>query len=168
MVFNAKINYEPILLGIERINGVSEFRGALQINKVEHEWIPNFNAKVTINDFNLILEKLINFGLNEFDTLSLGLTAGLDSRLLLSYLLKSGKNNWITHTFGGSNLPDVIYSKNISSKLGFNHKIYDYEIPKKENLIKILSKYVSFTNIVIPVSETIQFGMHERFGDNKH
>lgn len=164
---NAKINYEPILLGIERINGVSEFRGALQINKVEHEWIPNFNAKVTINDFNLILEKLINFGLNEFDTLSLGLTAGLDSRLLLSYLLKSGKNNWITHTFGGSNLPDVIYSKNISSKLGFNHKIYDYEIPKKENLIKILSKYVSFTNIVIPVSETIQFGMHERFGDNK-
>lgn len=162
---NAKINYKPLFEGIDRISGIYEFEKSLPIEKYEHEWIPNFESNVTIYDFDSVLEKLLQFGINEFEKLSLGLTAGLDSRLLLSYLLKFGKNNWVTHTFGDSNLPDIIYSKNISNKLGFTQNIYDYEIPDKNTLINTLGYYVSYTNIVIPISETIQFGMHRRFGD---
>ncbi|HPN37821.1 MAG TPA: hypothetical protein PL041_05415 [Melioribacteraceae bacterium] len=162
---NAKINYKPLIEGIERINGINEFIGVNLTEHVEHEWIPTFNAKVNSNNFDVVLKKLMLFGLNRFQKFSLGLTAGLDSRLLLSYLLKSGRGNWVTHTFGDENLPDIIYSKNISTTLGFKHNIYNYELPKKEDLISTLANYVSFTNISIPVSETIQFGMHNHFAD---
>ena len=49
--------------------------------------------------------------------------------------------------------------------MGFKQNIFNYEIPEKDDLINVLSNYVSFTNIIIPVSETIQFGMHNKFSD---
>lgn len=157
---NPTVSFNPIFEGITRLNGITEFLGNKQISNTEHEWIPNFNVKLTIADFDNVLSKLIEFTLNEFSSVSLGLTAGLDSRLLLSYFLAK-KSNFNVHTFGDTNLPDVIYSKKISKSLNINHVVLDFEVPSKSDLIDTIINYISFTNITLPISETIQFGMHK-------
>ncbi len=162
---NPTVSFNPIIEDVKRLNGITEFLGNRLISNTEHEWIPNFNVKLTVADFDNVLSKLIDFTISEYSSVSLGLTAGLDSRLLLSYFLAK-KSNFNTHTFGDNNLPDVIYSKKISESLNFNHLILDYEIPNKNNLIDTLINYISYTNITLPISETIQFGMHKTIAKN--
>ncbi|MGE5812188.1 MAG: hypothetical protein ACM339_11840, partial [Ignavibacteria bacterium] len=54
------------------------------------------------------LKKITNFPLFQGKKISLGLTGGMDSRVLLELMLESDSKNWQTHFFGPQELPDVI------------------------------------------------------------
>ncbi len=163
----AKTSTKSLLNNITRLNGIVTYQNGKIIKNTKNEWSPDFDTKTTTSDFNEVLQNIVQLFVNDNKHLSLGFTGGLDSRLLLSYLLKIKNNNWDTFTFGNDNLPDVKYSKNISHKLGFKHLIYDYEVPNSEQLLNDLKTYISYTGISIPVSEMIQFGMHKHFAQKQ-
>ncbi|MFH0735918.1 MAG: hypothetical protein V1773_15325 [bacterium] len=162
----AKTSTKSLITNITRLNGIFEFINGKSVKNLQHNWLPNFTNKATVLDFNITLKNILQLFINNNKDLYLGFTSGLDSRLLLSYLLKNKENNWGTFTFGNNELPDVKYSKIISDKLNFRHLIYDYEVPSTDQLISELTKYICYTGTSIPISEMIQFGMHKHFADN--
>lgn len=162
---NFKINSVPLIKNIKTVSGKFIYQNG-KLNKVlPHYLNPNFNITAETDEFDNVLEKIASTYLNSNKRLSLGLTGGLDSRLLLSYLLKHTKGEWGVHTFGNNKLPDVIFSKNITESFNIKHKIFDYEIPKVENLVEDLTNNAAYTNVTIPISEMIQFNMHQHFSD---
>ena len=65
----------------------------------ENPWQPDFEVECGKEKFESTLEQLLSFGDKR---ISLSLSGGLDSRLLLSYLLNKNSELWETHTFGRS------------------------------------------------------------------
>jgi len=162
---NFKINSIPLIKNIKTISGKFIYQNG-KLNKIlPHYLKPNFSINADTDEFDNVLEKIALSYLNSNKKLSLGLTGGLDSRLLLSYLLKQTKGEWGVHTFGNNKLPDVIFSKNITESFNIKHKIFDYEIPKVEKLVEDFTNNAAYTNVTIPISEMIQFNMHKHFSD---
>ena len=76
----------------------------------ENHWEPDFEVEGGKEKFESTLKQLLSSGDKK---ISLSLSGGLDSRLLLSYLLNKDSEIWETHTFGDPNHPD----SKIASKL---------------------------------------------------
>ncbi len=163
---NFKTNSIPLIKNLNTVSGRLIYQDGKLEKTLSHKLRPNFKSTAETNEFDNVLEKIALTYLNSNKKLSLGLTGGLDSRLLLSYLLKETKGEWAVHTFGNNKLPDIIYSKNITDTFNIKHKIYNYEIPKVEKLVEDFTNNAAYTNVTIPISEMIQFSMHEHFSDS--
>ena len=112
-----------------------------EIDLLENKSIINMNR-----EYGKILEELILFPLKD-QKLSLSLSGGMDSRIILSYLLNSKSTNWDTHTFGNPKHPDSIIAKQLSEKFGFRHEQINEEIGDRDEVIKELEKYVVQTGM---------------------
>ena len=78
--------------------------------------------------FGTTLKKLLS--INE-RKISLSLSGGLDSRLLLSCLANKNSELWETHTFGDPNHPDSKIASQLLSSLNLKNKIIDDDITNK-------------------------------------
>jgi len=88
--------------------------------------------------------------------ITLGLSGGLDSRVLLSLLMGSHRKNYQTHTFGHILDPDAAIPKRISEKEHFPHFIYHIAISSTQQLAHLVKSYASETNLVEPVSTALR------------
>ena len=101
----------------------------------------------TEKNFNRLEHILSNFTSLMSDSglkVSLGLSGGMDSRLLLGLLLNSNKGKFSAHTFGEQHNPDVYIPVDMSRKLGFNHQVL----------------YKEFESIDDPLNEARDFVYH--------
>lgn len=84
--------------------------------------IKNTSASEYISEVWLkIISQYLKYQNNE---VSMTLTAGMDSRIILGTLLKFGDGNINSFTFGHSDSYDVKHAKLIASKTGINHNHY--------------------------------------------
>jgi hypothetical protein len=88
--------------------------------------------------------------------ISLGLSGGLDSRVLLSLILRSGRKDFQTHTFGNLLDPDVSVPKTIAEKERFVNITYDTLITTTQELTTILLSYAAETNLIEPISTALR------------
>ncbi|MBN1302157.1 MAG: hypothetical protein JW995_13160 [Melioribacteraceae bacterium] len=113
-----------------------------QVSYSHAKWLPvteGFNQDV--NGFDKALKQLVLLPFNNNRAASLSLSGGMDSRVILSYLLAQ-KRNWNTHTFGIPQHPDVVIAAKLANSFGFENRII---YPEKQSLIEIILKLKEYT-----------------------
>ncbi len=70
----------------------------------------------------------------------LGLSAGIDSRILFAILNESRKKDFTVVSFGNAQDPDIHYAQYLSSTFGIKHTIYNQ--PIKSNIHSLIKDYL--------------------------
>lgn len=98
---------------------------------------------------------------------SLGLSGGLDSRVLLALLSKSGIP-LRTHVYGLPDAPDVRVSTSINRKqaFGLGHRHYEPILPPVEELAEAVFRHASTTMATRPASDVLNLGMFSDIGES--
>ncbi|MEG8946962.1 hypothetical protein [Rosettibacter firmus] len=163
-----QISPESVLTNTLRIVGGSSLN--IDIKKLEwkqskNEFVPIYpkeHSYISVKEFSERLNGIIGAPFNNNNNLSLSLSGGLDSRVLLSFLLKDGRNNlWDTHTFGNINHPDSIISDKITRQLNITHHKIDRGIPSVNDCINELTEYCGQTIVNNSASSILQLNNYQ-------
>jgi hypothetical protein len=153
-----QISTSSIFENIDRITSGTSLtisRHNFILSKSFNNWLPSIEKdECTIENFSRSLE-LITFPASN-QKISLGLSGGLDSRVLFSYLLISENKNWKTHTFGDENHPDSIIADKIARKSGINHEQINSPLPAADSLINQIKEFISSTMLTSSASAYLQ------------
>ncbi len=148
LLFN-QISSKSVFENLERITAgtkVNINRLSGEVTTSKFHWQPTFTkTNYSTLDFSKTLNDFISFPLINQQKLSLSLSGGMDSRVILSYLLNGKRMDWYTHTFGDENHPDSLIAKKITSNLGVTHEEINMSLPEDDFIIKEISDYVSGT-----------------------
>jgi hypothetical protein len=125
-------------------------------------WQPDFNSTADQSSFSLSLNKLLSINDKK---ISLSLSGGLDSRLLLSYLATKNYEQWDSYTFGDSNHPDSKVASDLLVSLNRKNEIIDDELPSIDKLIKLVKIYSVQSIVTNPVSSILNLRFYDRFAD---
>jgi Asparagine synthase len=91
---------------------------------------------------------------------TLGLSGGLDSRVLLALMLRSDNRRFHTHSFGNRSEPDVSIPERMSRECGFRHISYESPLPTIGETLQLINTYAAETNLVEPVSTVLRLRDH--------
>jgi len=125
-------------------------------------WQPDYDNVADKNSFSLSLNKLLSISNKK---ISLSLSGGLDSRLLLSYLAAKNYEQWDSHTFGDSNHPDSQIASDLLISLNRKNEIIDAEIPLKDELFNLVKTYSIQSAVTNPVSSILNLRFYDRLAD---
>lgn len=165
LLFN-QISDKSIFTNIERVsNGtsviVSRPKTNFTVNKFT--WLPKFeNESVAIVEHSNQLNKLIHFPFSSSHQVTLSLSGGMDSRLILSSLLNGENRNWYAHTFGNNNHPDSKVAQKISADLGIKHEQINLDLPTIDMFLSEAAEYVSLTNVNNAVTGYLQLRNYKK------
>jgi hypothetical protein len=150
LLFN-QISYESGVLGIGRLGpgGHAVFQNGAVISAASVPWLPSFKTSTTAAALE-ILTAFIRCALDNKYTPSLGLSGGLDSRLILALLTSFPKAKFVTHTFGDPADPDAKIAGNISSGLELPHANFNDPLPGVPACVSILQSFVTQMILVGP------------------
>jgi len=145
MLFN-QLSSKSVLKNIYRLVGGSRAiieNGNFKVTENHREYSQgSFVAEeVFVNK----LKSIIEIKTSTDTPLSLSLSGGFDSRLLLSFLIASKNKNWDTHTVGSPGNPDVIIARQICEDLNINNELFDEPLPEVNELINELVEYIGST-----------------------
>ncbi|HPO63684.1 MAG TPA: asparagine synthase-related protein [Candidatus Kapabacteria bacterium] len=143
-----QISTKSVLTNIHRIsNGtsISIVRKVHQLTKNEYNWQPKVESKTTIQEYSSILKTLIN--ITDKKPLTLCLSGGFDSRLILSYLLKSKNKEFNCVSFGEQFEPDIIIAKEIAKELKLNFEVICNSITDIDKFLVNFKEYTLQTII---------------------
>ena len=113
---------------------------------------PDLETEGGKEDFDSDLKRFLSFGDKR---ISLSLSGGLDSRLLLSYLLNKNSEQWETHTFGDPNHPDSKIASELLKAVNLENRIINEILPSIEKTIELLQNYAVQSVITNPVSSIL-------------
>ncbi|MBI3125852.1 MAG: hypothetical protein HYZ10_15760 [Ignavibacteriales bacterium] len=159
LLFN-QISDKSIFTKIERVCGgtsviFSRRQNNFTVNKFT--WLPKFESvHVLIEEHSRQLNKLIHFPFSNSHQITLSLSGGMDSRLILSSLLNSANRNWYAHTFGDQNHPDSVVAQKISGDMGIKHEQINLDLPVIDKFLAEVTEYVSLTNVNNAVTGYLQ------------
>ena len=120
------------------------------------------------NNFNYFktLDEHCNIVLPDSHKISLGLSGGLDSRVLLDRYLNMNKDFTI-HSFGDENNKDVVIAHQIANNIKIKHRIFKSSI-NSDTILKELSEYLALNELVDTVSTYIlTSGFKQEYFNNK-
>ena len=147
---------ENVITGIDRLSqsgkAVCKPQSFSFKNKV---WTTTFDQNVNIDDVITVLRKNVGFSLEKDKQLSLSLSGGLDSRVLLSLLLSNKDKNWQVHSFGEPGFADNVISKKLSSALNKENFLFKPKLSAEIPGIANLENFVGTTNSTSPISYTM-------------
>ena len=130
--------------------------GDKNISINNYNWLPsNSEKKYELKEYYLNLTSLINLNIPETHHVSLSLSGGMDSRVILSCLLKNNLS-FDTHTFGDPNHPDSLIAKKIANSLNLKHEQINLGLPGKDKIIQDISGYSSQTLVNNAASAILQ------------
>jgi hypothetical protein len=148
LLFN-QISRESVFENIDRITAGTKviiYRASCKATTTKFNWQPEFTkTNYSTLDFSKTLNDFIFLPLINKQKLSLSLSGGMDSRVILSCLISSKYKDWYTHTFGDRNHPDSLVAKKITIDLGVIHEEINLSLPEDDSIIKEIADYVSGT-----------------------
>lgn len=163
LLFN-QISPESIFEGIKRINCGSKFiidLGNNSCSTTNSDHFKTIHAKVfSADDFKRTFERLVTFPIEE--KINLSLSGGMDSRVILSQLLKSNVP-FSTHTFGNLSNLDSIIAKKQSESFGITHEQINMPLAAVDETINELKEYVLLSLVNNSVSSFIQLRNYDYF-----
>jgi hypothetical protein len=124
-------------------------------------WLPVI-AETTDNSLVQTLTAFVQPELSQNKRLSLGLSGGFDSRVLLALLASASDRRFVLHSFGGTQNPDVAIPKRIACELSLPHDQFDEPLPSVDETISLVKEYVVQTNLITPVSAVLKLRYYER------
>ncbi|NOX89756.1 MAG: hypothetical protein GXO77_12070 [Calditrichaeota bacterium] len=170
LLFN-QISSESIFKGIRRITSGHKLivnKSDLSITETKTEFMPREDSNINFDFFEKKLSGLTLFPLFDNKNLSLSLSGGMDSRVLLSFLLKNKSDNWDVHTFGPKDHPDRIIVERIVGDLKIKHKFLYLPLPSKDEIISDLKQYIGFSLVSQPASGIVQLNNYSYFFDKDY
>lgn len=108
-----------------------------------------------------ILDSLVAIGDTHDGGTTLGLSGGLDSRVLLALLI-GGSHRFGLHVFGESAHPDVLLAGEIARSEGLELLHLDEPIPDLEDARRMLHEYIGAIGIVEPASAITKLRYYPR------
>lgn len=126
------------------------------ISAKNQPWEPDFALKTKDKDFASVLTELATFPSQTNRGVSLGLSGGLDSRVLLSILLFSKYKNWRVHSFGNPAHPDVQVAKRIAADFRIEHIFPEDPTFKADEYLNLLRAYIGQTMLAAPASAALR------------
>ncbi len=157
LMFN-QLSYASCVTGIQRLGpgGEACFQSGSIARHSNSPWSPSFSDGQ--GDGSPILSSLLECGFDTGRTPSLGLSGGLDSRLVLAFLEKRGKRDFAAHTLGDSEDPDVKIADTIAGITGLEHQHFSPPAPDVNSLITILRSYAPQLILTEPVTSIARLG----------
>lgn len=122
----------------------------------------DFSGKTRPDEFIDELEGVTTFPLNYKKNISLGLSGGLDSRLLLEILMKSDHKNWQTHFFGAIDHPDVKIAKQISIDKNIPYLNLNKPISNTNDCLSLLKDSIGQLG---PITSASEIFVYPYYGD---
>jgi hypothetical protein len=127
----------------------------------ENPWQPDSQAIGGKEKFDNTLKKFLSINGKK---ISLSLSGGLDSRLLLSYLLNKNSELWETHTFGDPNHPDSKIASDLLKAVNLENEIINEALPSKGKIIDLLKTYAVHSVVTNPISSILNLRFYDRIG----
>jgi hypothetical protein len=113
-----QLSNKSIVKNIIRLNqGASAEIINNKITISNRNWVPEISNPISAEEFRGRLNKLIVLGEASGDKISLSLSGGMDSRVILSILMNSGSKNWNCHTFHTDSPKDSIIAEKMLTDL---------------------------------------------------
>lgn len=167
LMFN-QTSYNSCVIGIERLGpGGHAIIDSGSIVKLQNNpWLPSFEPCLYKNAFE-ILKSFLFCALNYKYTLSLGLSGGIDSRLLLSFITSIPSEGFSTHTFGPLDDPDVRVARNITSTLKLTHFQFNEPLPDIESCLSSIRSFVAQNILVEPCTSWCKFRYYSKLWEQK-
>ena len=133
-----QISRNSIIKNVKRIVSANAFIKNNILRVEENPWLHDFEVKGGKEKFESTLERLLSF---KDKKISLSLSGGLDSRLLLSFLINKNSELWETHTFGDPNHPDSKIASELLENVNLKNIIVNQDLPHKEEAVELLINY---------------------------
>ena len=130
-------------------------------------WVFERTQATSTNDLMRQLKTFTLFSLNQDMNLSLGLSGGFDSRVLLTFLLSQQNKNWSLHTFGNPHHPDAQISKAIANHFKIKHTILDVPLPPPNSCLQQLRDYLKQSIVFGSASELLRLRWYLPMYDQK-
>lgn len=154
-----QISRNSIIKNVKRLVCSNATLKGNSISIEPNDWQPNFEMPGNREVFEAVLRQLLKI---KDRRILLSLSGGLDSRLLLSYLVNLDFNRWETHTFGDPDHPDSKAASALLKSVGYRNKIINDEIPSKDNLAKLVKAYSVQSIVTNPVSSILNLRYYNR------
>jgi len=154
-----------IIKGIERLT-----KGAqLNLNESKKIISPAGQSQEAVNQPPLVkmLDQLINSFYESGYSVSLSLSGGIDSRLLLALFAAHNFKNFTVHSFGNPGHPDSVIASQISKGLSLNHTQFNSPLPAIDGCIKLISDYIKDTFCINPCSTIFQLRYYPALYEKK-
>ncbi len=114
--------YESIIKETKRLAPGSTCSITDHVSISKHNWLPSIRNS-SVSSLETTIRKLSTLPFNCDKKIMLSLSGGIDCRTILSILLKHPKDKWLTYTSEEKDHPDTIVAREISTSLGFCHKL---------------------------------------------
>lgn len=169
LLFN-QISAKSIFKGVHRVvagkSAIISLNNNLLAEYSDYNWLPSKRTKqFGIEEFSSKLNSLVKINLPKEKHLSLSLSGGMDSRVILSFLLQYNDLAFDTHTFGNPTHPDSIVAKEITDKLSIPHEQFNAAIPTTDICIDEISRYTSATLVNNAASSFLQLQNYSFLND---
>lgn len=167
LMFN-QLSYHSLVKGTHRLGPNGRLK--IENNRIscsDQSYTPRISKDTSLQESIECLQALVLPFFNGPKQITLGLSGGLDSRVLLSLILKSKNSNFQTHTFGDIHNPDIFIPKLISEREHFKNYTYNTTLSSSQDLIPILQTYAAETNLIEPISTALRLNNNSCLDPNK-
>jgi len=166
LMFN-QVSYDSCVVGIERLGpgGHVTFKKGSLIESSSTPWLPSFQFAATTTALD-ILRSFVMCALNHKRTPSLGLSGGIDSRLLLAILTSCPNQGFVSHTFGDPQDPDVRIAGRITTTMGLAHYYFNDPLPEVSRCVSAIFSFVAHTSLIEPCSSFLKLRYYSRLREN--
>lgn len=110
---------------------------------------------VTPEEVKNTLYSFTTLALNEERPLSVGLSGGIDSRTIFAALMKNPDANWLLHTFGEEDHPDMKTAIKLNHYYRRKHQLFLPKMPTAHELEHLIPDYVGQTMLTTPLFDVI-------------
>lgn len=152
LLFN-QMSYASGVKQIGRLGpgGRAQFRSGSLMGSAVTPWIPQSEPASPGEALDLA-GAFVGCALDHQLTPALALSGGLDSRLLLAFLVGSGSADFTTYSIGDPADPDVRVAGEMTSHLNLRHSDYCDPLPDPHTCLEHLRSYVAQVHLVEPAS----------------
>lgn len=156
LAFN-QLDTRSLLQGIRRLGpgGRLSVTAGRERHLAEQDWSPPACPDAPEAAIHDRLRACLQPDLPDGARLSLGLSGGLDSRLLLALLADSDHADVQVHTFGAPDHPDVRIAKQLAVAAGLPHVHLHDPVPDADACWALLQAHVAQTQAVSPASAVL-------------
>lgn len=139
--------------------------GRIVNNSITVRSVPWLSYRENTESLHPIDASILNLITVQNRLLMLGLSGGLDSRVLLALMISS-KSNFTAYSFGAPDDPDVELAQMICRTEGIPFTLIDEPFPSSDDCIAMLNEYVHTTNLVEGASSSVRLRYYSRLDGN--
>ncbi|HMB89322.1 MAG TPA: asparagine synthase-related protein, partial [Rhodothermales bacterium] len=146
---------ESLVKGVQRLGpGGHATLTERGLDLTETPWLPDIDeSDCDGSQFAQMLSVLVHPHCNNGRTVSLSLSGGMDSRLVLA--MRREATPVRTHTFGPDALPDAHVARRIADGEGLQHQALHAPVPDADTCLSLLRHHMAATQAISPASAVV-------------